>query len=90
MKNCINDREHISTLINPYSVSIGNAIDIAISKKDKKMIELIFDSLNDDKDPKKNLKPRCHIEKPKIQLTNTGENSIYMVGVKTRKSNKKE
>ena len=87
MKNCINDREHISTLINPYSISIGNAIDIAISKKDKKMIELIFDSLNDDKDPKKNLKPRCHIEKPKIQLTNTGENSVYMVGVKTRKLN---
>ena len=87
MKNCVNDRDHISTLINPYSIAIGNAIDIAIKNKDKKMIEIIFDSLNDDKDPKKELKPRCHIEKPKIQLTDTGENSVYMVGVQTRKIN---
>ena len=87
MKNCIKDREHISTLINPYSISIGNAIDLAIENKDKKMIEIIFDSLNDDKDPKKDLKPRCRIQKPKIQLTDTGENSVYMVGVQTRKIN---
>jgi len=83
MKNCVNDREHISTLINPYSVGIGNAIEIAIENKDKKMIEMIFDSLNDDKDPKKELKPRCHIEQPKIKLTDTGENTVYMVGVQT-------
>ena len=87
MKNCINDREHISTIINPYSITIGNAIEVAIDNKDKKMIEMIFDSLNDDKDPKKELRPRCHIEKPKIQLTDTGENSVYMVGVQTRKIN---
>ena len=87
MKNCIKDREHISTIINPYSIAIGNAIDIAIENKDKKMIEIIFDSLNDDKDPKKELKPRCHIQRPKIKLTDTGENSVYMVGVQTRKIN---
>jgi hypothetical protein len=51
------------------------------------MIEIIFDSLNDDKDPKKELKPRCHIERPKIKLVDTGENSVYMVGVQTRKIN---
>ena len=87
MKKCIKDRDHISTIINPYSVSIGNAIEVAITNKDKKMIEIIFDSLNDDKDPKKELKPRCHIAQPKIKLTDTGENSVYMVGVQTRKIN---
>ena len=87
MKNCIKDREHISTIINPYSIAIGNAIDIAIENKDKKMIEIIFDSLNGDKDPKNELKPRCHIQRPKIKLTDTGENSVYMVGVQTRKIN---
>ena len=48
---------------------------------------MIFDSLNEDKDSKKMLHQRCHIEAPKIQLVNTGENSVYMVGVKTRKLN---
>ena len=87
MKNCIKDREHISTLINPYSIAIGNAIEIAIANKDKKMIEMIFESLNNDKDPKNELIPRCHIAEPKIKLTDTGENSVYMVGVQTRKIN---
>ena len=87
MNNCIKDRAHISTLINPYSISIGNAIEIAIENEDKKIIEMIFDSLNEDKDSKKMLHQRCHIEAPKIQLVNTGENSVYMVGVKTRKLN---
>ena len=87
MKNCIKDREHISSLINPYSISIGNAIELAIKNKDKKIIEMIFNSWNDDNDPKKELRPRCYIEKPKIKLVNTGENSVYMVGVKTRKLN---
>ena len=87
MNNCIKDRAHISTLINPYSISIGNAIEIAIENEDKKIIEMIFDSWNEDKDPKKILRQRCHIEAPKIQLVNTGENSVYMVGVKTRKLN---
>ena len=87
MKNCINDREHISSLINPYSISIGNSIQIAIKNKDKKLIEMIFNSWSDENDPKKNLKPRCHIEKPKIQLVDTGENSVYMAGVQTRKLN---
>jgi hypothetical protein len=36
MKKCIQDREHISTIINPYSIAIGNAIDIAIENNDKK------------------------------------------------------
>ena len=63
MKNCIKDREHISSLINPYSISIGSAIEIAIENKDKKIIEMIFNSWNDDNDPKKELKPRCYIEK---------------------------
>ena len=36
MNNCIKDRAHISTLINPYSISIGNAIEIAIENEDKK------------------------------------------------------
>ena len=87
MKNCIQDRDHISTIINPYSIAIGNAIEVAIENNDKKMIEIIFDSLNDDKDPKKELKPRCHIQSPKIQLVDTGDNSVYMVGVQTRKIN---
>ena len=87
MKKCINDREHISTLVNPYSISIKSAIEIAIKNKDKKLIEMIFDSWNDDNNYKLNLKPRCYIEKPKIALVETGENSQYMVGVKTRKLN---
>ena len=87
MKNCIKDREHISTLINPYSLTIGNAIQIAIENDDKKIIEMIFNSWNDDNDPKKEYKPRCFIEKTKIQLVDTGENSVYMVGVQTRKLN---
>ena len=87
MKKCINDREHISTLVNPYSISIKSAIEIAIKNKDKKLIEMIFDSWNDDNNYKLNLKPRCYIEKPKITLVETGENSQYMVGVKTRKLN---
>ena len=87
MKNCINDREHISILISPYSMSIGNSIQISIKNKDKKLIEMIFNSWSDENDPKKNLKPRCHIEKPKIQLVDTGENSVYMAGVQTRKLN---
>ena len=87
MKNCINDREHISTFINPYSVSIGNAIEIAIENKDKKLIEMIFNSWNEDANPKNEFKPRCHIDDPKIKLVETGENSVYMVGVRTRKLN---
>ena len=87
MKNCIKDRDHISTLINPYSVSIGNSIEMAIKNNDKKIIEMIFNSWNDDEDITKKLKPRCYIENPKIQIVDTGENSVYMVGVKTRKLN---
>ena len=87
MQKCINDREHISTLVNPYSISIKSAIEIAIKNKDKKIIEMIFESWNDDNNEKLNLKPRCYIEKPKITLVETGENSQYMVGVKTRKLN---
>ena len=45
MKNCVNDRDHISTLINPYSIAIGNAIDIAIKNKDKKMIEIKWEMM---------------------------------------------
>ena len=87
MKNCIKDREHISTLINPYSVSIGNAIEMAIKNNDKKIIEMIFNSWNEDEDQTKRLKPRCYIENSKIGLVDTGENSVFMVGVKTRKLN---
>ena len=42
MKNCIQDRDHISTIINPYSIAIGNAIEVAIENNDKKMIEIIL------------------------------------------------
>ena len=87
MSNCINDRKHISTLVNPYSVGIGNAIEIAIENNDRKMIEMIFNSRNEDKDPKMLIKPRCYIEKPKIKLVDTGVNSEFMIGVKTRKLN---
>ena len=88
MQNCINDRDHIiSTLINPYSLTIGNSLEIAIENKDKKLIEMIFNSWNDDKDFTKIQRPRCYIENPKIQLINTGENSVYMLGVRTRKLN---
>ena len=87
MQNCINDRDHISTLINPYSLTIGNSLEIAIENKDKKLIEMIFNSWNEDEDQTKRLKPRCYIENPKITLVDTGENSVFMVGVKTRKLN---
>ena len=78
MKNCIADTKHISSLINPYSVGMGNAIEIAIKNNDKKIIEMIFNSWN---------KPRCFKEMPKIKLVDTGENSEYMVGVRVRKLN---
>ena len=53
MQNCINDSEHISSLINPYSIGTENAIEIAIKNNDRKMIELIFNNID---------KPRCYKE----------------------------
>ena len=46
MEQCIKDTEHISSIIEPYSISIGNALEKAIEKNDKKMVEIIFKSLN--------------------------------------------
>ena len=68
MKNCINDRAHISTLINPYSISIGNAIQFSIENGDKKIIEMIFDSWNDDNDPKKEYTSEIKIDNLKLPL----------------------
>ena len=82
MEQCINDTEHISSIIEPYSIGKGNALEKAIEKNDKKMVEIIFKSLNDN-----NNKIRCYKDQPKIQLTNTGENSVYMIGTRTRKLN---
>ena len=82
MEQCINDTEHISSIIEPYSIGIGNALEKAIENNDKKMVEIIFKSLNNN-----NNKIRCYKDQPKIQLTNTGENSVYMVGTRTRKLN---
>ena len=88
MKNCINDYNHISSILNPFSISSDNSIKISLKNKDKKMIEMIFDSLsNKNNTSLLNINHRCHIEEPKIQLVNTGENSVYMVGVRTRKLN---
>ena len=78
MQNCINDCEHISSLINPYSIGTENVIEIGIKNNDRKMIELIFNNID---------KPRCYKENPKIKLVDTGENSEFMVGVRTRKLN---
>ena len=82
MEQCIKDTEHISSIIEPYSISIGNALEKAIKKNDKKMVEIIFKSLNNANDQN-----RCYKDQPKIQLINTGQNSFYMVGVRTRKLN---
>ena len=81
MEKCINDTEHISSIIEPYSITIGTAVEKAIENNDKKMLEIIFKSLDNNK------VLRCQKEQPKIQLTNTGENSVYMVGIRTRKLN---
>ena len=81
MEKCIKDIEHISSIIEPYSISVGNSIEKALENNDKKMLEIIFNSLST------NNQLRCYKEQPKIQLTNTGENSIYMIGTRTRKLN---
>ena len=81
MEKCVNDINHISSIIEPYSITIGNSIEKALENNDKKMLEIIFNSLNT------NNQLRCYKDQPKIQLTNTGENSIYMVGTRTRKLN---
>ena len=81
MEKCVNDINHISSIIEPYSITIGNSIEKALKNNDKKMLEIIFNSLN------LNNQLRCYKDQPKIQLTNTGENSIYMVGTRTRKLN---
>ena len=87
MNKCINDYDQISSIINSYSISTKNSLEIALEKKDKKMIEIILGSYNKNDSQNLILKQRCIIEPPKIQIVNTGENSQYMIGVKTRKLN---
>ena len=82
LKKCIEARSSISTLFEPWSK--GNewtAVEYAVINNDRPMLALLFNYLLSRR------KPRVIKEANRINLTDSGENSEFMVGVRVRKLN---
>ena len=87
LKQCIDDRKHISTVEEPWSVGCNyTALDYAIMNNDRKMIAELINYITNKKNDYK-LEPRVNKPENRLRLADTGECSDKMVGVRIRKLN---
>ena len=87
LKQCIDDRKHISTVEEPWSKGCEyTALDYAIMNNDRKMIAELINYITNKKNDF-NLVPRVNKPESRLKLADTGECSDKMVGVRIRKLN---
>ena len=90
LKQCIHSRNDISSLNEAWSIADQTTpIQYAVRNNNKEMITELLNYFTDENKQRYNytLKHRVYKSKCRLELTETGHNSEFMVGVKVRKLN---